>query len=289
MQTLCLHHNDADGRASAAIVRRALGDDVQLYEMDYGNSLPLDQVLVSEHVIVVDFSLPREDMQRLAAHHQFTWIDHHKSAIDELADIASEWPGVRDVGEAACVLTWKYFFPDQPVPRAVILIGDRDIWRWAEADTGSFNEGLYQLNTYPRNDKLWGPLLDNDTETISRIIAQGEILREARLREIHRNITSRGFPVSFEGYHTLAVNLHGSGDIGQQIRNMGYRIAYCYTDSVQNGRLTTFVTLYSAEVDVSQIARRFGGGGHAGAAGFHFERGPSPFPPGALVEIEPRA
>ena len=286
MQTLCLHHNDADGRASAAIVRRALGDAVQLYEMDYGNSLPLDQVLVSEHIIVVDFSLPREDMQRLATYHQFTWIDHHKSAIDELADIASEWPGIRDTSEAACVLTWKYYCPDQPVPRAIVLIGDRDIWRWAEADTGSFNEGLYQLNTYPRNDKLWDPLLDNDKETTSRIIAQGEILREARLREIHRSITSRGFPVSFEGYHTLAINLSGSGDIGQQIRNMGYRIAYCYMDSVINGRLTTFVTLYSAEVDVSQIARRFGGGGHAGAAGFHFERGASPFPPGANVEIE---
>ncbi|MBU0511332.1 MAG: hypothetical protein KKD28_03050 [Chloroflexi bacterium] len=288
MQTLCLHHNDADGRASAAIVRRALGADVQLYEMDYGNFLPLEQVLVSEQIIVVDFSLPREDMQRLAAYHQFTWIDHHKSAIDELAEIASEWPGIRDTREAACVLTWKYFFPDQPIPRAIVLIGDRDIWRWAEADTGSFNEGLHQLNTHPRNDKFWVPLLDNDTKTVSRIIAQGEILREARLREIHRSITSCGFPVSFEGYPTLAVNLHGSGDIGQQIRNMGYRIAYCYMDSVQNGRLTTFVTLYSAEVDVSKIACQFGGGGHAGAAGFHFERGPSPFPPGAQVEIEVR-
>lgn len=39
MDIVCLHHNDADGRASAAIVRYALGDDVLCYEMDYDGSI----------------------------------------------------------------------------------------------------------------------------------------------------------------------------------------------------------------------------------------------------------
>jgi len=47
MTTLCIYHNDADGRASAAIVRRALGHDVTLYEMKYGDSLPLEELLQS--------------------------------------------------------------------------------------------------------------------------------------------------------------------------------------------------------------------------------------------------
>jgi len=37
-------------------------------------------------------------------------------------------------------------------------------------------------------------------------------------------------------------------------------------------------------VDVSVIAKRYGGGGHAGAAGFSFLRGATPFPPSSQVE-----
>ncbi len=178
MNTLCLHHNDADGRACGAIIRRALGTDVSLYEMDYGDSLPLDLVVVADHILIVDFSLPKEEMVKLAAYHQITWIDHHKSAIDEMDGTADGWAGVRDTSEAACVLTWRYFFPNQPVPKAITLIGDRDIWRWAEQDTGAFNEGLYQHYTRPNNDDLWSPLLDDDPKQLARMIELGGTIRE---------------------------------------------------------------------------------------------------------------
>jgi oligoribonuclease NrnB/cAMP/cGMP phosphodiesterase (DHH superfamily) len=285
MSTLCIYHNDTDGRASAAIVRRALGSDVVMCEMKYGDSFPLDEILVADHIIIVDFSLPREDMQRLAAYHQFTWIDHHKSAIEEMSDISDDWPGVRQTDEAACVLTWRYFFPDKPIPRAVVLIGDRDIWRWDERETGAFNEGLYQLNTNPYNTKLWKPLLNNDRALVKEIIDRGGILREARLRNIQSATARYGFVVIFEGHRTLAVNLRGSGDLGEHIRNCGYEIAYCYIDNLVDGELFTFVSLYSKEVDVAKIAQRFGGGGHRGAAGFHFKRESAPFPAEAKVEF----
>ena len=284
-QTLCLHHNDADGRACAAIVRCALGTNVWLYEMDYGDSIPLEKILVSDHIIIVDFSLPREEMKKLADYHQFTWIDHHQTSLDEMAEVAIDWAGVRDVSEAACVLTWRYFFPNQPIPRAIRLIGDRDIWRWAEADTGPFNEGLYQLDTRPLNDSLWNSLLGDDQTVVKKIVEDGKILREARMREIRRIILRRGFQAIFEGYHTLVINDRGSGDFGQQIRDMGYQIAYCYVDTLHQGAITTFVTLYSVGVDVAKIAEKFGGGGHAGAAGFHFKRRSTPFPAGASAQL----
>ena len=286
MNTLCLHHNDADGRACGAIVRRALGDEVTLYEMDYGESLPLDLVVVADHILIVDFSLPKAEMEKLAAYHQFTWIDHHKSSLDEMDGTADVWAGVRDISEAACVLTWRYFFPDQPVPRAIKLIGDRDIWRWAEKDTGAFNEGLYQNYTRPDNDSLWEPLLADDFEAVTRMIELGGAIRDARLREIRRAAGRYGFSATFEGYRTLVINLRGSGDLGEQIRNMGYEVGYCYVDKVSDGQLMTFVSLYSATVDVSQIAKKFGGGGHAGAAGFHFPRADLPFHPEAAVTFD---
>ncbi len=285
MTTLCLYHNDADGRASAAIVRKALGSKISLCEMTYGDSLPLEEILIAKHIVIVDFSLPREDMERLANYHQICWIDHHKTAIQELADISGDWPGTRSTNDAACVLTWKYFFPEKPIPQAILLIGDRDIWRWSHPDTGSFNEGLFQLNTNPHNDRLWDLLLENDSALVEEITQHGSILREARLRGIQGSTSRYGYPVTFEGFRTLAINQRGSGDLGEHIRNHGYEIAYCYIDNLQDGELYTYVSLYSKGVDVAEIAQRFGGGGHAGAAGFHFKRGNSPFPPEAEVII----
>ncbi len=278
MNTLCLHHNDADGRACGAIIRRALGEEVTLYEMDYGESLPLDLVVVADHILIVDFSLPKDEMVGLAAYHQFTWIDHHKSSLDEMDGTADSWAGVRNTSEAACVLTWRYFFPDLTVPKAVTLIGDRDIWRWAEKDTGAFNEGLYQQYTRPNNDGLWQLLLDDDPDELARLIELGGTIRDFRLREIRRTAARYGFTATVEGYRTLVINLRGSGDLGAHIRTMGYEIAYCYVDKVSGGQLMTFVSLYSDTVDVSLIAQKFSGGGHVGAAGFHFPRGNRPFP-----------
>jgi oligoribonuclease NrnB/cAMP/cGMP phosphodiesterase (DHH superfamily) len=283
MKTLCLHHNDADGRACGAIVRRALGVGVTLYEMDYGDTLPLDLILVADHILIVDFSLPKDEMVKLATYHQFTWIDHHKSSLDEMDGTAESWAGVRDTSEAACVLTWRYFFPNQPVPKAITLIGDRDIWRWAEQHTGAFNEGLHQHYTRPNNDVLWNPLLDDDPEALANLIELGSNIREARLREIRRAAARYSFAVTFEGYRTLVINVRGSGDLGAHIRTMGYEIGYCYVDKVSEGQLMTYVTLYSDSVDVSVLAQKFGGGGHAGAAGFHFPRGGTPFHPEAEV------
>jgi oligoribonuclease NrnB/cAMP/cGMP phosphodiesterase (DHH superfamily) len=253
--------------------------------MDYGDSIPLEKILTAEKIIIVDFSLSKEEMIKLATYHKLTWIDHHKSALEEMDGISDSWPGIRDTKEAACVLTWKYFFPDRPVPQGIRLIGDRDIWKWAYPETGPFNEGLYQLDTRPYNDSVWIPLFENDQTTLDKILQNGKILREARMKTIRRTLLSKGFSVTMDGYKTLVINLRGSGDIGQQVRNMGYEIAYCYSDDLHHEELTTFVTMYSDKVDVSDIAKRFGGGGHSGAAGFHFKRGESPFPPGIEVKI----
>lgn len=283
MSILCLHHNDADGRASAAIVRRALGADVHFYEIDFGDPVPWDRIERADQGVMVDFSLPPAEMQRMAETTELIWIDHHISALESMAGIADDWPGARDIGEAGCVLTWKYFFPDEPVPRAIVLIGDRDVWRWAEQDTGAFDEGLHQRDTRPDHDRLWQPLLDDDRRLLQELIDEGGILRRARLLDIRRTVRKYGFEVTFEGVRTLAINTRSSGEMGEIIRQQGYQIAYCYVDTWQNGVLVTAVTLYSDEVDVSRLARKFGGGGHRGAAGFSFPRGETPFPPAALV------
>jgi oligoribonuclease NrnB/cAMP/cGMP phosphodiesterase (DHH superfamily) len=276
---LCFHHNDSDGRASGAIVRYALGKDVILIESDYdGKPIEWENLREISQVIVVDFSFPYSEMKRLAEEHELVWIDHHISALIEFSSISLDWSGIRSIDEAACVLTWQYFFPGKPVPKAVVLIGDRDIWRWAEIDTGAFNEGLYVQDTHAENDHLWKPLLEDDPLLLKQLLDEGTRLREIRLAETKKLLENRGFSVLFEGYKTLAINTQGNGDLGQYGCDLGYQIVYCYQDQMQNNQLMTVVTLFSRSIDVSTIAKRLNGGGHAGAAGFSFPRSGTPFP-----------
>ncbi|MBT3321651.1 MAG: hypothetical protein HN392_05130 [Anaerolineae bacterium] len=284
-KSICFHHNDPDGYASGAIVRRALGDAVTLVESNYDDTpIPWDLVEDAEQIIVTDFSFTVDEMQRLAEGRELIWIDHHKSAIAEFDGIADNWPGIRDISEAACVLTWNYYFPNEPLPRAVILIGDRDIWRWAEKDTGAFGGGLYNVDHTAENIGLWKLLLDDDVPTLEKMIRDGALLRESRLKDIDRTMEARSFEVEFEGHSTLAINARGSGDIGNYGRDRDYEIVYTYADKMQLTGLYTVVTLYSNKIDVSIIAKKYGGGGHAGAAGFAFPRAVTPFPPDAKLK-----
>ena len=104
------------------------------------------------------------------------------------------------------------------------------------------------------------------------------------MTKIKRNVAAYGFVVKFEGQKTMAINDRGTGEIGSYIQELGHKIAYCYIDNLHAAEMYTFVTLFSKEVDVSEIAQKFGGGGHRGAAGFMFPRTSSPFPSRESVE-----
>lgn len=277
---LCFYHDDADGRCSAAIVRRAVGKSVILQSTDYGDPVPWGKVEQVKQVIITDFSFPKGVMERMMATTSLVWIDHHKTAVEDLANLV-DIPGRRDLNQAACVITWEYFFPEEPLPKAVAYIGDRDIWKHEFPQTRPFNEGLFFEDSRPFNDELWQPLLSDDQAFISGLIERGEVLYQARMLTIERSISRQGFEVEFDGHRTLAINGHASGEMGEAIRKKGYEIGYCYQEAEQNGDLMTFVTLYSDQVDVSEIARKHGGGGHPGAAGFSFRRSDRPFPKGS--------
>ncbi len=280
--TICLYHDDPDGCCAAAIVRRALGGKPVLYPLEIGDALPWDSIEKHEQVVLVDYSLPLEDMQRLRAGRKLVWVDHHKTSLARLGEAMADVPGERSLEAAACVLTWRTFFPGDPIPQAVALIGDRDIWEMAYPETRVFSEGLFQEQIEPANDRLWGPLLDDDEDRVRQLIERGRVLYDARLKSIKDVVSHYGFVTSFEGHRTMVVNHRGNGDMGEYIRKAGYELAYCYVEVVRSGHLQTVVTLYSDQIDVSEIARKFGGGGHRGAAGFQFTRMDRPFPPGGI-------
>ena len=93
---ICIYHSrDLDGHTSGAIVKRwheqfntDPKDVLKLIGYDYGQPVPYDQIPAGEAVVMIDVSLKMPEMAKLAIHsgHQFTWIDHHASAIKDFRE-----------------------------------------------------------------------------------------------------------------------------------------------------------------------------------------------------------
>lgn len=287
------HHNDQDGRCAAFLVGHfarmhdpkcdsALEVDggIEFISMDYDIPFPMDTIEEGEEVWFVDFSIEPEDMMKLQnITDHILWVDHHQTSIEKYNGFPQlrSIDGVRRVGTAACVLTYKFcqkiYNRKTAVhaPLFVRLIGDRDVWAWKCGDrTKYFFRGLTAEDTAPMSEiwyKVW-----KSTKGIEK---NGEIIEKAFAKYTQEVFKSYGFETEFHGYKCFAVNAPIWGSEYFEKFRPGYDIWMAF--KFANGIWTT--SLYSTTVDVSKIAKKYQykgrrGGGHSGAASF-----PAPYPP----------
>ena len=88
MKPLVIYHADCtDGFGAAFAAWTKLGDDAEYVPMQYGEKTPLDPSKIQyedREVYVLDFSFPRETMERLFANaKRVVWLDHHASVMKE--------------------------------------------------------------------------------------------------------------------------------------------------------------------------------------------------------------
>jgi oligoribonuclease NrnB/cAMP/cGMP phosphodiesterase (DHH superfamily) len=140
----CFYHSsDLDGICSAAIVKYRY-PECELIAIDYDyNHHIFDSVSVGETVFMVDFSALSEHMRYLKYHTDFIWIDHHKTAIEKCSKL-EPIAGIREIGKAACELTWEYLFPNKTMPEAVRLLGRYDVWDHSDPNTLPWQYGMRQ-------------------------------------------------------------------------------------------------------------------------------------------------
>lgn len=129
------HSCDADGLSSYCIASQALtehGYYVEKLGYNYGDEIP--GMTGYDLVCIVDISFPPEIMMYLWKEYNdnILWIDHHITAINASEEHGySTMPGLREVGLAACELTWKFFYPEPTftTPEAIRILGIYDTWR----------------------------------------------------------------------------------------------------------------------------------------------------------------
>lgn len=280
----CFYHSaDLDGHCSGAFVK-CIYPEVELIPINYGDVYDLDQIEDGETIFVVDFSFqPFEIMEQIADKANLIWLDHHKTAMKNAEDRNFTPLGIRDMRLSGCELTWMYLAPEKKVagksipekmPKAIQYLGRYDVWDHTNKNTLPFQYGCRMENTDPNNQEFWTNLFFTDDEH-ERIIKNGKIILEYQRQQDEMYIKSRGFEVELEGLKMIACNV---GLRNSQLFDSAYdadkhdaMMIFCM---LPNRKWT--VSMYTSKegIDVSDVAKKYGGGGHKGAAGFQCDKLP---------------
>jgi oligoribonuclease NrnB/cAMP/cGMP phosphodiesterase (DHH superfamily) len=281
-KVLCIWHgNCQDGFGAAWAVRGALGNDgVEFYPGVYQDAPP---DVTGRDVILVDFSYKRPVLAAMAASARLlVVIDHHTSAAEDLAgfpDLPPEtaiWatacqygglPFVQfDMNRSGAGMAWDYFHAHEPRPPLIDHIEDRDLWRFRLPETRRVAAALFSHFT------LWDRFMSGDYP-LSQLVIEGEAIERKHHQDIanllpvvQREMTIGGFcmPVA-----CLPLTL--TSDAGHKMASAGSGAAACYWDTPE-GRVFSLRSTDDGP-DVSAIAKQYGGGGHAHAAGFRMPLG----------------
>lgn len=258
MSDLCIYHgNCLDGFTAAWVLKKAI-PGIEMHPGIYGEPPPN---VINKNVYLVDFSYKRPvllEMAKLA--NKITIIDHHKSAEADLVDLPDNVTTHFDMHHSGAVLAWHYFFKDI-IPLMLLYIEDRDLWKWTLPYSKEVNSALF---SYPYDFELWDDLMYRD---VSRLIDEGSSINRRHLKDIEELLKVVTRTIRLGGYEIPSANLpytYGSDAAGIMAQNQAFA-AYYYDvpDGVVFGLRSD-----KNGVDVSDIAKMYGGGGHKHASGF---------------------
>lgn len=249
------HSRDFDGMASGAILLKKY-PDIKLIGWDYGQPIP---EMDDDIIIMCDVSFDdKSEMDKIK--HKLIWIDHHISAIEKHD---KDIQGLRDTNFAACELTWKYFFPDLPIPYIITQLGKYDSWRQDEEwDTVVMPIQMVMkawVNS-PQTFPEWAFHL-HEGEDMGNIRHSGVLMLQAK-ENLDIQKCKNVFYTTIDGYKAVCLNAGAGSQVYKSVKEP-YDIMCSF---MYSGKYWT-VSFYSTIIDVSQLALRRGGGGHKGAAG----------------------
>ncbi len=257
------HAQCLDGFGSAFAVWLKLGDlDTEYHAAKHGETPP---DVDNREVIIVDFSYKRQQLIEICQRaSSVVIIDHHISALNDLKgldDLHNNLTLIFDMAHSGAVLTWHYFHNSVP-PQLLLDIEDRDLWNFNRPDSEAVNAAI---DSYPFEFEQWKRWIDSDLR--DELIKEGEAIVRYR-RQLIETYKKRAVIGSVAGHKVPVVNCPYS-IISEVLGELS--VDYSFAAGYQDGETKRSWSLRSngdRGADVSEIAQRFGGGGHRNAAGF---------------------
>lgn len=268
MKTICIYHaNCFDGICAAWVVSKKY-PDAEFVPMNHGQDIIAGEKgelynLPDYDCIMVDFSFPRERMIELnKLFNTFLVIDHHKTAEENCKGLDF---CKFDMNESGASLAWKHYFPNDPLPLLVRYIKDRDLWLFKEEESEYVNAFIHSYSMDIRWYDHLREVLENDFEAA---VADGAAITRYK-NQMVSNICDTAVIWHTEDGKIPTVNTAFLfSEVGAELCKRFPESPYSqyYFDRLKdNTRQWGFRS--DGRFDVSEVAKRRGGGGHKTAAG----------------------
>lgn len=265
------HAQCADGFGAAWAARKALGETADFHAAIYGQPLP---DVIGRHVFFLDFTPDGNALlETIETARSVTVLDHHESAAPLLRDLFSQGAinGKYAPDKSGAGLAWEHFHPEAEVPMLIQYIQDRDLWLHKIDGTRDF---YAFLSSYPFDFAVWDEIAISAEDPAGLLIMkqQGAVVDRARKMEIANLIPMVTRLMQIGGHVVQVANLPKTmaSDAAGALAH-GVPFAACYCDE-RHGRVFSLRSRPEG-INVFEIARKYGGGGHARAAGFTMPHG----------------
>lgn len=217
------------------------------------HGFPPPEGLANQHVVIVDFSYTREQIEELAGQTASLHIlDHHITAQSALADLPFAY---FDMNRSGAVLAWEWVH-SEPVPWLLQYVQDKDLWQWKLESSREINAALA---SYPFEFTLWDHL---QFDTL-KIEGTGILRYENSLVD---KITKESMLGSFAGYTVpIVYSPILTSQIGERLSR---DYPFCVIWHQKDQRRYFSLRSKTGGISVAKIAAQYGGGGHTHAAGF---------------------
>lgn len=292
---ICFYHTDGDGFCSGAIVAHYFNWDIELRKYDYGKEFPWEEINANTEVYMVDVSLDSvEKMIELRDRClRLVWIDH-EDIVDEYWKAYYENP--KNVIEgpfkpqikhlAACEMVWTTLFPYE-FPKAVQLLGRYDVWDHDDPEVLQFQYGFRGMENRDPGSKggkeFWESLFSKSR--FFRKVIEDEILSRGIIIQDYvttqnKSAAKKSFMTSIDDYPILACNVGGVNSYFFDSVLEKYKGACAVMPFYFNGDRWV-VNMFSIKgrrhPELGKLAKKYGGGGRDGAAGFTWKNLKLPF------------
>jgi len=271
------HYPCQDGLTSGWIVNKFHKDQnikIDLYPIQYGKVIDLDK-LSGKKIIFCDFSPSKEVLDEIEkVTSKITILDHHVSAQKALID--KEY-AIFDMNKSGAGLTWTYFYPTEKMPLFIQMIQDRDLWKWKIDKSRQFTAGFstacsaIEMFEFTKMFELFDDLNGKNPFKFDFYIELGEIINNSIMIKCrYLALESLKKIDRYQNYNVCIVNCSTelTSDLGNILASSDgcdFAALWKYNHTKEE----YYVSLRSNnKVDVSLIAKEFGGGGHKNAAGF---------------------
>lgn len=225
--------------------------------------------VTNENVLICDFSYNKQIMaQLLVQANKLVILDHHKSAEDDLVDLPIE-NKIFCSKYSGAFITWKYFFPNDKIPKLIKYVQDNDLWQFKLSNTKQI---ISYISTLLFRFQDYEKLLDDNYLDEIQIIGQkimddNDKYVSSKVNEAH--ILFMQFNDKY--YMVPHVQSYKSkSDIGHMINTIYKNIDFCAIYAFNKEKNKTFFSLRSNDnnIDTTIISSQFNGGGHRNSSGF---------------------